>query len=113
MGLQFQEIDFKPTPLGDLVLRRRRLPHFPDEDIYEIKLGDEYLMTSIFHESERELARLALKKTKADSLDVVVGGLGLGYTAVAALEDARVKSLAVVDYLEPVIEWHRNKVVPL
>ena len=48
-----------------------------------------------------------------DALDVVIGGLGLGYTAVSALEDARVASLVVVEYLEPVIGWHRDGVVPL
>ncbi len=48
-----------------------------------------------------------------DDLDVVVGGLGLGYTAAAALEDSRVSSLIVIEYLAPVIEWHRNGLVPL
>jgi len=113
MSLNFEEIDFQPTPLGDLVLRRRRMPRFPDQDIYEIKLGEEFLMTSIFHESETQLAKLALEKTRAKQLDVVVGGLGLGYTAAAALEDPRVNSLTVVEYLEPVINWHKNKTVPL
>lgn len=113
MSINFEEIDFQQTLLGDLVLRRRRMPHFPDQDIYEIKLGEEFLMTSIFHESERQLAKLALKRTSGKNLDVVVGGLGLGYTAAAALEDSRVSSLTVVEYLEPVINWHKTKVVPL
>jgi len=38
----------------------------------------------------------------SDGLDVVVGGLGLGYTARAALEDSRVQSLTVVDALAEV-----------
>nr|MDT0667589.1 spermidine synthase [Micromonospora sp. DSM 115978] len=46
-------------------------------------------------------------------LDVVVGGLGLGYTAQAALDDARVRSLVVVEALEPVIGWHERRLVPL
>jgi spermidine synthase len=56
---------------------------------------------------------LALGALEQDELDVVVGGLGLGYTAVAALEDPRVASLVVVDYLEGVIEWHQTGLVPL
>jgi spermidine synthase len=42
-----------------------------------------------------------------------VGGLGLGYTAVAALKDERITELVVVDALEPVIAWHKNELVPL
>ena len=113
MGLNFQELDFKQTPLGELVLRRRRIPHFPGQDIFEVKLGEEFLMTSIFHESEKQLAKLALERTSGKNLDVVVGGLGLGYTAFAALEDQRINSLMVIEYLEPVIDWHKNKIVPL
>ncbi len=50
--------------------------------------------------------------TRTD-LDVVVGGLGLGYTALAVLEDARVRSLIVVDALAEVIEWHQQGLLPL
>ena len=46
-------------------------------------------------------------------LDVVVGGLGLGYTALAALENAGVRSLIVVDALAEVIEWHEQGLLPL
>lgn len=42
----------------------------------------------------------------------MVGGLGLGYTAVSALEDRRVASLVVVEYLEGVMEWHQKGLVP-
>jgi spermidine synthase len=46
-------------------------------------------------------------------LDVMVGGLGLGYTAQAVLEDSRVQSLIVVDALAEVIEWHERGLLPL
>jgi spermidine synthase len=111
--LIFEELDFRPTPLGDLVLRRRRIPRLGELDVYEVKLGDDFLMSSLFHEAERQLAKLGLGALKQENLDVVVGGLGLGYTAVAALEDPRVSSLLVVEYLQPVIEWHKNGLAPL
>ncbi|MFT7464842.1 MAG: spermidine synthase, partial [Pseudohongiellaceae bacterium] len=44
--------------------------------------------------------------------DVVVGGLGLGYTAATALADDRVASLVVVEYLPEVISWHQRGLVP-
>ena len=113
MSLNYQELDYRPTPLGDLMLRRRRMPQLGDTDIYEVKLGDYFLMSSLFHEAERQLAKRGLAATPGEQLDVIVGGLGLGYTAAAALEDPRVASLVVVDYLEAVIEWHQKGLVPL
>jgi spermidine synthase len=44
---------------------------------------------------------------------VVVGGLGLGYTARAALRNPDVRSVTVVEALEAVMEWHRHGMVPL
>ena len=113
MSLNFEEVDFRITPLGSLLLRRRRMPQFGDLDIYEVKLNEEFLMTSLFHEAEDQLAILGLEALERDNLDVVVGGLGLGYTAVKALEDTRLSSLVVVDFLEGVIEWHQKEMVPM
>ena len=113
MSLMYEELDFRPTPIGDLLLRRRRLIQLGGLDIYEVKLGEHFLMTSLFHEAEVQLAKIGLGLLEKETLDVVIGGLGLGYTAVSALEDARVKSLVVVEYLDGVIEWHQNGLVPL
>ena len=77
-----------------------------------MKLGDEFLMSSLFTVAERELARLGLNAVSGGSLDVLVGGLGLGYTAVTALQDHRVQSLTVVDALAEVIGWHRGGLLP-
>ena len=112
MSLYFEELDFRPTPMGVLSLRRRRLPS-TDIDVYEIKLGDEYLMSSQFTAAEIELARLGLAALARTDLDVVVGGLGLGYTARAVLENSGVRSLIVVDALAEVIEWHEQGLLPL
>jgi spermidine synthase len=54
-----------------------------------------------------------LAELKGAPWDVVVGGLGLGYTARAVLEHAEVASLLVVDALKPVIDWHQRGLVPL
>ncbi|GDY79882.1 hypothetical protein SAV31267_093670 [Streptomyces avermitilis] len=81
--------------------------------MYEVKLGDEYLMSSLFTAGEVELARLGLAELPDGPLDVAVGGLGLGYTARTALDDPRVRSLIVVDALAEVIDWHRRGLVPL
>ena len=109
----FEELDFQVTPIGELALRRRKIPKLGELDVYEVKLGDDFLMSSLFHEAERQLSKLGLGALEGESLDVVVGGLGLGYTAAAALEDSRLGSLVVIEYLAPVIEWHRKGLVPL
>ncbi|CAN5288228.1 hypothetical protein BH10PSE11_BH10PSE11_18170 [soil metagenome] len=112
MSAYFEELDYRPTPMGVLTLRRRK--HLAQEiDIYEIKLGDEFLMSSMFTASEIALAHLGLADLAEDGLEVVVGGLGLGYTAEAVLENSRVGSLLVVDALSEVIEWHERGLIPL
>lgn len=112
MSRLFEELDFRPTPIGDLSLRRR-FEHKLGVDVLEIKLGEDFLMTSLFTASEIALARLGLAELEGEGLDVVVGGLGLGYTAQAVLEHDSVGSLVVVDYLEAVIDWHVTGVLPL
>ncbi|MEP6837939.1 MAG: spermidine synthase [Bradyrhizobium sp.] len=112
MSVFFEELDYRPTPIGALSLRRRRSLS-SGLDVYEIKLGDEYLMSSQFTAAEIELARLGLAALSRPDLDVVVGGLGLGYTAQAVLEHSTVRSLVVVDALAEVIEWHEQGLLPL
>jgi spermidine synthase len=111
MSAAFEELDYRETPIGALSLRRRREPKL-GLDVFEIKLGDEFLMSSLFTASEIALAQLGLAGLP-ERVDVVVGGLGLGYTAQAVLEHENVASLIVVEALEPVIDWHRRGLVPL
>lgn len=110
--MKIEELAFHKTSLGDLVLRRRLEPLLQNTEIFEVKLGDEFLMSSLFTEGEKQLAGLGLAEL-VGSLDVVVGGLGLGYTAVAALENKNVRSLLMIDKFQEVINWHRNKLVPM
>ncbi|MEV6237494.1 spermidine synthase [Lentzea sp. NPDC051838] len=111
MSARFQELDWRQTPLGELTLRRRRDPR-SGEDVHEIKLNDEFLMSSLFTVAEVELARLALADMPREPLQVVVGGLGLGYTAHTVLEHEHVAELVVVDALNEVIEWHQQGLIP-
>ncbi|MDH3287526.1 MAG: spermidine synthase [Betaproteobacteria bacterium] len=113
MTFEFEELDYQETLLGKISLRRRAEPKLEGEILYEVKLGDEFLMSSLFTKAEIQLARLGLAELEGTGLDIVVGGLGLGYTAVAALEDPSVRSLMVVEVMEPVINWHRRGLVPL
>lgn len=114
---RFQELDYRQTELGELILRRRTILSLDNFEVHEIILGDAFLMSSLFTEVEQALSRLGIAAAETEfpgeELDVVVGGLGLGYTARAALDFPSVASLLVVDYLRPVIEWHEQGLVPL
>jgi spermidine synthase len=112
MSLMFEELDFRPSPIGTLSLRRRRRAS-DAEDIYEIKLDEGYLMSSLFTAGEIALANYALEGFGDDEISVVVGGLGLGYTAKAALDHPRVTSLVIVEAIPEVVEWHQRGLLPL
>lgn len=112
MIARYEELDWQRTRMGELMLRRRADPA-TSEMIYEVKLEDEYLMSSLFTVAEEELATLGLAAATGDHLNVLVGGLGLGYTAVTALADARVARLEVIDALPAVIGWHERKLLPV
>ena len=107
-----EELDWQQTPMGEISLRRRREPTL-DVDVFEVRLGEEFLMSSLFTAAEVALADLGLAQAHGESLDVVVGGLGLGYTAQAVLADPRVRSLAVVEALGEVVGWHERGLLPV
>lgn len=109
----FEEVDFQNTPLGEISLRKRSEPRLDNILIYEVKMNQEFLMSSLFVEAELQLAHLALAELTEDKLDVIVGGLGLGYTAFAALENQQLSSLKVIDIMAPVIDWHQRGLVPM
>lgn len=109
--MRIEELDWGDTPWGVISLRRR-WDRLTERDVHEVKLGDDFLMSSQFTAGEQELARIGLAAVTGTSLTVLVGGLGLGYTAAAALEDDRVGELTVVEALEAVISWHERDLFP-
>jgi spermidine synthase len=127
-------LGFEETPLGSLCLRRRGMLARPGTVVTEITLGHELLMSSYHTESERALAEgaLAFHAERASrrgpgtgthpdpagdalprNLRVLIGGLGLGYTAEAVLACDRVAEVDVVELLAPVIDWMGSGLVPL
>ncbi len=115
MSRLFEELDYRQTQLGELILRRRRILKL-DRDVLEVILNDEHLMSDMFTASEIALATIPmglLETSRAGQLEVLVGGLGLGYTADAVLGFQSVASLTVVEYLSPIIEWHQAGLLPL
>jgi len=108
----FKELDYQKTPLGYVSLRRRKQLKL-NKDIFEVILNDEHLMSNLFISSEVALATIPLGELKSDFPDILIGGLGLGYTAREVLSNKNVKSLSIIEYLEPVISWHERGILPI
>jgi spermidine synthase len=104
---------YEDTPLGPLCLRRRELLSAPGIVVTEVTLNHAFLMSSYNTASERALSTLALEMHAGSELRVLVGGLGLGYTAHAALTSPRVAHVEVVEFLPQVIDWLERDLVPL
>lgn len=113
----FEELDFQPTPFGEISLRRRSEPRLEHKIIYEVKLGDEFLMSSLFVEAEEQLSTLGLNQLEKngfeEELSVIVGGLGLGYTGLTALNYPGVAKVRIIDVMQPVIDWHQQGILPI
>ena len=92
-----------PGDAGELRLSRRG-------EEFSLRLDGYELMNSRAHASEDALAELACTKlSDRKSARVLVGGLGMGYTAAAALKQLGPKAQVVVAELSPdVIEWNRG-----
>jgi spermidine synthase len=81
--------------------------------VTEITIDHELLMSSYVTFSERALSRIALEMHSGDDLQVLVGGLGLGYTAWEVVQSPRVARAVVVEFVPAVIGWMEDGLVPL
>lgn len=104
---------YDDTPLGPLCLRRRALLSMPGTVVTEVTLNHAFLMSSHYTDSEEALAGVGIAMHPGTGLRVLVGGLGLGYTAHAALRSERVSLVEAVEYLPEVIGWLERGLVPL
>lgn len=86
------------TERGELVLRR------VGRDLEVISNGT-FLMDTRDGRSERLLVEAALHRHQAPH-DVLIGGLGVGFSVVAALADRRVARVTVVEIEQTVVDWH-------
>lgn len=90
---------------GEVVLLRR------DNDRgVELRVNGVFVMDNVETSSERMLARATLSAVEggADTIDVLVGGLGLGYTLAEVLADPRVRHVTVAEIEPALAGWHRD-----
>jgi spermidine synthase len=97
-------LDRRSTPHGELLLRRV-------DDAFELIANGVFLMDSRDGRSERELVRRALPE--AGAADVLIGGLGFGFSAAEALSHAEVRSVTVVELEESIVHWAGTALRPV
>ena len=82
---------------------------------YSIKIGGYELMNSRVHHSEDALSKLACQRIKNKrQQQILIGGLGMGFTLRAALNNLKSKAHVTVAELFPiVVKWNHNHLAHL
>jgi spermidine synthase len=107
--MEYVEIARAETDRGELVLRERREPGSPSA--LELRANGVFVMDTLETGTEEALAEAALELVE-EPRQVLVGGLGLGYTMHAVLADKRVERCSVVEIEQSLVDWMRDGTVP-
>jgi spermidine synthase len=107
--MEYVEIARAESERGELVLRERREPGAPTA--LELRANGVFVMDTHETSTEQALAEAALELV-AEPRDVLVGGLGLGYTMHSVLADSRVERCSVVEIEQSLVDWMRDGTIP-
>jgi spermidine synthase len=97
-------LDRRSTAHGELLLRRV-------DDAFELIANGVFLMDSRDGRSERELVRRALPEGRP--AEVLIGGLGFGFSAAEALSRPEVQAVTVVEIEESIVDWAGTALRPV
>jgi spermidine synthase len=100
-----EEVARAESERGEVVLLRR------DTGALELRVNGVFVMDTVETSTEQALAEAALAVVD-EPRAVLVGGLGLGFTAHAVLADPRVEKVAVVEIEDALVGWMRDGTVP-
>jgi spermidine synthase len=111
--VEYTEVARAESPRGEIVLRERRDPDAgPNSPVaLELRVNGVFVMDTFETSSEKGLATAALKQVE-NPRNVVIGGLGLGFTMHEVLADTRVERLVVVEIEDALVQWMRDGTVP-
>ena len=90
---------------GEVVLRRRG-------GVTELIVDGVFAMDDVDTSTEQALATEALGRCTGEELQVLVGGLGLGWTAATALADPRVAAVEVAELQPALVGWAVEGLLP-
>ena len=98
------------TPHGELQLQRWTETDEKGQPVYEVIFNGVFLMASYNELSEKALATLAIEPLTSDRQDlrILIGGLGIGYSLGATLDDDRIQAVDVVEIEEHIIRWSKG-----
>lgn len=102
---ELQELGRASGAHGEVVLRRRGA-------VTELIVDGVFAMDDVDTSTERALATEALRRCTGDALRVLVGGLGLGWTAATVLADPRVTEADVVELQPALVGWAGEGLLP-
>jgi spermidine synthase len=103
--VEYVEVARAESERGELVLRQRRDAGGPA--ILELRANGVFVMDSAEFTSEEALASAALDLVDQPR-QVLVGGMGLGFTMHRVLADPRVERCTVVEIEEALVGWMRD-----
>jgi len=106
---EYVEVARGESERGEVLLRRRIEDHAADA--LELRVNGVFVMDTRETGTEMELAAAALDLVE-DPRDVVVAGLGLGFTTQRVLADKRVERVVVVEIEDALIGWMRDGTIP-
>jgi spermidine synthase len=106
---EYVEVARAESERGELVLREHRPDSGPTS--LELRANGVFVMDTLEVSSERALATAALELVEHPA-QVVVGGLGLGFTMHEVLADSRVETCAVIEIEQALVDWMRDGTVP-
>ncbi|NUR06567.1 MAG: hypothetical protein HOQ45_06110 [Nocardioidaceae bacterium] len=109
--MEYVEVARAESARGEVVLRERRDPDGTAAPVLELRVNGVFVMDTRETSTERALARALLDQVD-EARAVLVGGLGLGYTAQEVLADPRVERLTVVEIEDALVGWMRDGTVP-
>src|SRR5687767_942780 len=111
--MEYVDVARAESERGEIVLRERRDSDAPEQApaVLELRVNGVFVMDTLETSSEKGLATAALKQVE-NPRNVVVGGLGLGFTMHEVLADQRVEKLVVVEIEDALVQWMRDGTVP-
>ena len=112
-GSRVECLASEESALWMVYITQRELPSRPGTVVLELFLDHALLMSSCSTHSERALATSAIALHSGERLRVLVGGLGLGYTAREVLASHAVAELDVIEFLPQLIRWFERGILPL
>jgi len=102
------------TEIADVDSAGGRLTLHRDEDgVFMIRVDGLELMSGRCHRSEDVLGRMAAEAAQGREPRILIGGLGLGYTAAAAASALQGRGIITVAELSPdVLAWYEEHIEP-